>query len=185
MNLVDPIRDLEEIERMKNVLKNQNIRDYFLFVIGINSGLKFSDLLQLKFGDLMCDGKMTSSICINQIDYNINTVVKECFILYQKSIPKSEKLVDTYVFKSRKGNNPIDRSHAYRILNSAALEANLPCKIGTHTLRKTYGYQHYAKYKDIRYLQKLFKHNSIKQTFGYIGIVESEIKNEETYEFNL
>ncbi|MCK1997035.1 tyrosine-type recombinase/integrase [Psychrobacillus psychrodurans] len=184
MNLVDPIRDIEEIERMKKVLKSKNIRDYFLFVLGINSGLKLSDLLQLKFEDFFCDGIVSSSICIKNIDYNINTIVKECFLLYQESIAKTE-LDDTYIFRGRKGNNPIDRSHVYRILQNAALEAGLSCKIGTHTLRKTYGYQHYIKYQDIKYLQKLFKHNSIKQTFEYIGIVEFDRKKLEIYELNL
>jgi integrase len=51
MNTVEPIRDLTQIEAMKEILKSNSIRDYLLFVMGINTGLRISDLLALKQGD--------------------------------------------------------------------------------------------------------------------------------------
>ena len=56
MNTVEPIRDLNQIEAMKKILKTSSIRDYLLFVMGINVGLRISDLLVLKQGDIMDDG---------------------------------------------------------------------------------------------------------------------------------
>lgn len=52
MNTVKPIRDLEKVAAMKEVLMNQHERNYFLFVLGINTGLRISDLLKLKVGDV-------------------------------------------------------------------------------------------------------------------------------------
>lgn len=40
MKIVQPIRDKEKIEDMKQVLKHESYRNYFLFVMGINTGLR-------------------------------------------------------------------------------------------------------------------------------------------------
>jgi integrase len=185
VNLVEPIRDLEDIDKLKEALKKHNMRDYFLFVLGINTGMRISELLKLKVGDLFCDGAVVSSIHINQVEYPINKVIKDCFILYQNSIPKNEEIVDAYLFQSRKGSEPIDRSHAYRILNDVAHELKLPYKIGTHTLRKTFGYHHYRQNRDIKYLQRLFNQSSSKQTLKFIGVWEKDDKVEKVMELNL
>lgn len=47
--------------------------------------------------------------------------------------------------------------------------------IGTHTLRKTFGYFHYKRYKDVALLQQLFNHASPSITLRYIGITQDEI----------
>lgn len=58
MELVEPIKEIKKLEKMKKYLKARNLRDYCLFVLGINSGLRVSDLLNLKIGDVVENGKM-------------------------------------------------------------------------------------------------------------------------------
>ena len=75
-----------------------------------------------------------------------------------------------YLFKSREGiNKPIGRSMAYKILREAAGYVSLD-EIGTHTLRKTFGYHFYKRYKDVAMLQEIFNHSSEAITLRYIGI---------------
>lgn len=52
MEFVQPIRSLKQIETIKKLLKQQSLRDYCLFVLGINSGLRISDLLKLRISDV-------------------------------------------------------------------------------------------------------------------------------------
>ena len=52
---------------------------------------------------------------------------------------------------------------------------DLPEKVGTHTMRKTFGYHHYKKFKDIAILQKIFNHSSPQVTLRYIGIEQDQI----------
>ncbi|TKI26261.1 site-specific integrase, partial [Bacillus mycoides] len=52
MNFVQPIRDPEQIQHIKEYLRENNERNYILFVMGINTGLRISDILKLKIGDL-------------------------------------------------------------------------------------------------------------------------------------
>jgi hypothetical protein len=50
MNFVEPIRDRKKIAQIKNQLRGQGrYRDLLLFVVGINTALRISDLLELLF----------------------------------------------------------------------------------------------------------------------------------------
>lgn len=65
MNLVEPIRDRKKIEDMKVYLKGNSLRDYALFVVGINVALRISDLLKLTCTDILNqNGKNFRSIKI-------------------------------------------------------------------------------------------------------------------------
>jgi len=75
-----------------------------------------------------------------------------------------------YLFKSRKGENkPITRVQAYRILSEVGKCLGM-AEVGTHTLRKTFGYWHYKQYKDVAILQDIFNHSAPSITLRYIGI---------------
>ena len=76
---------------------------------------------------------------------------------------------EDYLFKSRKGNKPITRVQAYRILNDVAEKLGIE-EVGTHTLRKTFGYWHYQHHKDVAILQEIFNHSAPSITLKYIGI---------------
>lgn len=62
---------------------------------------------------------------------------------------------------------------AYKILSGAAAEFGLD-EIGTHTLRKTYGYHMYMQTKNIALVMEIFNHSSEKVTLRYIGGVNQD-----------
>lgn len=164
---VQPIRDKGKIEAMKAELLKNGYRDYLLFVLGTNTGLRISDLLKLKVSDV----KDKTHIVITEQKTKkekrayITPYLREVLDSYTKSMGEDE-----YLFQSRVGNNqPISRVQAYRILNQAAAKVGLE-EVGTHTLRKTFGYFHYQQNKDIALLQNLFNHSSASVTLRYIGI---------------
>ena len=167
MKKVEPIRDKSRIEEMKLALKKQNYRDYIMFMVGINTGLRISDILKLKVKDVrnkthieITEGKTdkTKNILINN---NLKSELDE-YIINMKDYE--------YLFQSQKGaNKPISRVQAYRVLQKSAKKIGLE-KVGTHTLRKTFGYHHYQENKDVALLQELFNHSSPSITLDYIGI---------------
>ncbi len=64
---------------------------------------------------------------------------------------------------------------AYRIImDTAENKAGLNINAGTHTLRKTFGYHHYKKYRDIAKLQAILNHSKPGETLDYIGITQEE-----------
>ncbi len=173
MNYVQPIRDLEKLEEIKTILKRQSFRNYFLFILGINTGLRISDILKLRVSDvkgkthIVIREEKTSKIKRFKINSSLTREV-EYYIKNMKT--------DDYLFPSRTGGNtkPISRVMAYNILSTAAHEAGVK-EIGTHTLRKTFGYHFYQQYKDVAMLQELFNHSAPSVTLRYIGISQDEI----------
>lgn len=168
MNTVEPIREKSDIEKMKNYLLASSYRDYLLFIMGINTGLRISDLLKLKVSDIRekfhivitekKTGKEKKFVLNDQVREVVDTFI-------------TLKDDDEYLFQSKKNRSKgIDRTVAYRILNKAAEAVKLDIAIGTHTLRKTFGYHLYQQTKDVALLQYLFNHSSPSTTLRYIGI---------------
>ena len=52
MTTVEPIKSKDEIKKVENILAHQNLRNLLLFTLGINSGLRISDMLALNVGDV-------------------------------------------------------------------------------------------------------------------------------------
>ncbi len=181
MNKVEPIRDKNKIEEIKKILKNKSVRNYMLFVLGINTGLRIGDLLRLKVEDV----KDKSHIIIREQktsknkQFLINSNLRKELNNYIEGMADHE-----YLFQSRVGENkPLTRFQAYRILSTAGKEAGLD-RIACHSTRKTFGYHHYRKYKDVALLQKLFNHSSPAITLDYIGITQ-DIIDDSIEDFNL
>jgi integrase len=141
MNRVQPIRNKKLIAEFKKQLKCKDDKYYIMFTIGINSGLRISDILTLKVG-------MVSGTHINIVEKKINKPkrfqVNEILRLELERYVTEHKLNgDDYLIQSRKGiNKPITRVQAYRVLNETAKVLGIP-EVGTHTLRKTFGYWNY------------------------------------------
>lgn len=83
-----------------------------------------------------------------------------------------------YLFKGRNGENkPISRVIAYMIINQACKKAHITDNVGTHTLRKTFGYHHYQTFHDVAILQYLLNHSSPSITLRYIGITQDNVED--------
>lgn len=173
MEYVEPIRSRRQIAYMKRHLKQQNIRDYLLFVLGINSGLRISDLLLLTIEDV--EGKNRLVIREKKTgklkDFPLSDTCKQAIREYLEL----GKLKSGWLFRSKKGNRPISRIQAYRIINGAARFIGMNEAIGTHTLRKTFGYWAYKGGVDIVKIQKLLNHSAPSVTLSYIGITKDEL----------
>jgi integrase len=171
MNFVQPIRDPEKLEEIKAYLKSQNERDYIMFMIGINTGLRISDILKLKVRDVRG----------SYINLREKKTKKQKRVIITPALRRAlntficNKDDDEYLIKSRQGGNkPIHRNRAYEILNEAARQVKIT-EIGTHTLRKTFGYHFYQQTKDVAMLQELFNHHSPKVTLRYIGVNQDSL----------
>ena len=81
-----------------------------------------------------------------------------------------DKDTNDFLIKSRKNyNRPISRERAYVILKELGELFDVLC-LGTHSMRKTWGYHYYKQTKGIALLQKIFNHSSPAVTLHYIGI---------------
>ena len=194
----DPIKDMQTIFRISEFLINQNrYRDNMLFIVGINFGLRVSDLLVLRFSDIInpdCSFKDSFAILEKKTSntrrvkknryISINTAVMEAVTLFLENTP-GVRLSD-YLFKSesnrgRNSSNPLRRESVDRILKSIARDLCLDMHISTHTLRKTFGFHQMVMSgndpRKLLLLQKIFGHSTSAMTLEYIGITSDEIED--------
>jgi len=171
MNIVEPIRNRKDIAKVEKILKKQSFRNYLLFVMGTNCGLRISDILNLDVKDVK-DKNYISLIekkTGKSKRFPINSKLKPLLEEFTQGRNEGEPLFLS-VFNRR-----MERTQCYRIIRRACWDAGIDYKIGTHTLRKTFGYHHYRKFKDVAVLQTIFNHYSPNITLRYIGINQDTI----------
>lgn len=194
----DPIKDMSDIFRISEFLVGQRrYRDNMLFIVGINFGLRVSDLLVLKFSDLInpdCSFRDSFAIIEKKTSntrktkknryISINSAVVEAITLYLENT--SGVRLSDYLFRSESNrgsnqNKPIHRNSVDRILKGIGDDLDLRAHMSTHTLRKTFGYHQMVMSgndpRKLLLLQKIFGHSTSAMTLDYIGITTEEIED--------
>lgn len=192
----EPIKKMDDIKRISEYLIEQGrYRDYMLFIVGINFGLRVSDLRLLRFSNLINDNftfkdsfpvfeKKTRNTRKRKKNryITINTAVMDAVTLYLEH--QSGVCLSDYMFRSVSNNGynmnvPLDPSSIDRMLKGIARDLGLNIKMSTHTLRKTFCYWMMVRGQNdtrrLYLLQKILNHSSPAQTLQYIGISAEEI----------
>lgn len=184
MNKMYPIKSQNDIEKIADELRKKSERNYILFMIGIYTGLRISDIIPLRVRDVKGTHIYIEKQQKTKKEFNllIHEDLKQVLDKYIKGKKDYE-----YLFPSRKGSKHIKREQAYRILNEVIYEYDTKTKekrktefyseledevelIGCHTLRKTFGYHFYNSNNDIMTLKEIFGHSDISTTLRYIGM---------------
>lgn len=186
MSTTKPIKDRQSLERIKNYyLQKEEYRNHALIVLGLNTALRISDILNLKWKDVYyfsdrCFKKhiyliekkthKESIIALNASAISaLNKVLNE--YIQMNTLPAS----DTYIFEGRNHtNNPISRSQAYRIIKEAAVAVGLEEHISCHSLRKTFGYFAWKQGVSPVMLMNIYNHSSFQITKRYLCIEQDE-----------
>lgn len=164
-------------------------RNKMMFLIGINVGLRASDLVALKWSFFFNDdGKFKEFYTLQPkktrkqkkfVKLYFNDAVKKAVADYTEKYPIND--IDEYLFKSRKGDGAITERAMWKIIVDAASDAGIKKNVGSHSLRKTFGFWawHNAedKGKALVTLQMLFNHSDGLTTMKYIGLLNSEIEH--------
>lgn len=175
MNFVEPLRNKNDIAKIENYLEQTSKRNRLIFIFGINTGLRVSDILGLNIGDV----KDRQSVIIREKKtgkykkFPLNNKLKRLLKEYLQDF--CENRLNIPLFTGDKGAR-MHRSIVYRFLNDAVNSLHLEVgAIGTHTMRKTFGYHHYKQFNDIALLQNILNHSLPSITLRYIGISQEEI----------
>lgn len=170
MNTVQPIRDMDTVIDIARYLKQNNERDYVMFVIGIYSGLRVSDILKLRVRDVR--GKdyisMREKKTGKEKRFIINRHLKKILEVYTRGKDDLQ-----YLLENQKTHRPISRQRAWEVIRHAGEEFGV-YNLGTHTMRKTFGYHMYQETHDAVMLMKIFNHSNIHVTLRYIGVEQDQ-----------
>lgn len=194
----EPIKNIEDIYKISQYLiSNERYRDNMLFIVGINFGLRVSDLRVLRFSNLINDNLTfkDSFAVFEKKTRNTRKRKKNRYITINQAVIEAVTLylehtngvsLSDYMFRSesnrgKASNEPLTLKSIDRILKGIAKDLDLNVKMSTHTLRKTFCYhQMLMSHNDNRkllLLQKMLGHASPAQTLDYIGITAEEIED--------
>lgn len=192
----DPIKDIKDIERIvEYLLDKQRYRDYMLFIVGINFGLRAGDLLSLRFQDII-NSNMTFKDTFAVFEQktrntrrkkknryiSVNDAVVEAITLYLENtegISLSDHLFKSESNRGKNSDKPLTIKSLDRILKGIAEDLGLTMSVSTHTLRKTFCYHQMMmsnnEPRKLMLLQKMMNHSTPQQTLDYIGLTGEEM----------
>lgn len=196
----------EEIELMKQAFLNKidksktptnelmNRRNYALFCMGINIGLRISDLIKLRWCDIFdkhwnfkefttIQPKKTARFN-KYVTIAFNDSFKDAALEYKNEVVRLRDLpkFDDYIFWGKMDTDkPVGEKNMNAMLKDTAQNAGIKKNIGTHSLRKTFGYNFFREASDrgyaLKMLQEWFGHDSSDTTLRYIGFTMEELIN--------
>lgn len=182
MSTTQPIRNVEKLrlfEEYYRVVK-PNARNYTLIIMGLNSALRISDILQLKCNDVYDFEKK---------EWKTHLVVKEQktgkrnrIFINQKIRQTLEGYIkqliwmpETWLFESQmQKGKPLSRYQAYRIVKEAAAFVGLSEGISCHSLRKTFGYHAWKQGTPPALLMNIYNHSAFQITKRYLCIDQDD-----------
>lgn len=192
----EPIKKLEDIFAISDYLiSSGRYRDNMLFIVGINFGLRVSDLRELRFSNLI-NPNLTfkdSFAVFEKKTRNTRHKKKNRYVTINDAVVQAVTLylehtegvcLNDYLFKSEsnRGANsgkPLTPKSIDRILKGVSDDLNLNIKMSTHTLRKTFCYwmmiSGNGDQRRLFLLQRMLNHSSPLQTLDYIGLTSEEI----------
>ena len=168
-----------------------NERNSLIAIFGMTTGMRIADILSLRVNEIYQKGKIVDSFKHVDIKTKHTRQKRKAHTIYLRSKAlrrrllhyiKNRKSKSVWLFpvkntKSKKSKRyiPLSANRYYHILNGAAHRVGIESSVGTHTLRKTFGYWFYQHGGSLAYLQDLFNHSNSQITIRYIDLQEQEI----------
>lgn len=176
----------EAMRLIERLTDDGRYRDSMLIASGCFLGLRISDLLQLKWSDILSEEditvteKKTGKKRRMRINPSLRKQAQFCF----DELDFATR--DGFIFSGYldAGNKPMTRQRAYQILSECKWTYGIKSAkvFSTHTLRKTFGRRVWLRECDngrgdqaLVLLQHVFGHSSIEITKRYLGIRQEEI----------
>ena len=176
---VDPIKSVKDIGSIKKLLSDRP-RDLALFVVGINTNLRASDLLRLTAGQVrhlkpMDDIELKEQKTGKHRRIPMNG---ECVKVIQSLLGSREFGDDAPLFYGRNPATALTVPSVNRLVKGWCASLNLIGNYGSHTLRKTWGYHQRVTFgRSLPELMICFNHSTQKQTLDYLCVQPEEIKS--------
>jgi len=176
---IQPIKLKKDIEAIKTQLSGRP-RDFLLFVMGINNGIRASDLLKITVGDVkhLKSGQALKIREKKTKKINVLVINKPVYKALQNYLDKTNPADDEFLFRSRKGDNkPLTVMSVNNLIKAWTRAINLEGNYGTHSLRKTWGYHQRVTHNiGFEVIAERFMHSSPKTTMRYLGIDKDEVR---------
>ena len=182
-----PLTDKEVQEVARCFRGRYAARDKALFLLGLKTGFRISELLSLRLADVFSAGKMVDRVTVPRRHMKkklegrtvlLHPEAKAALAAWIAEMQQAAPVAaDTSLFRSQKSaHQPIGRRHAWRVLRRVFDAQALTGPLGTHSMRKTFAHRVYEKLdRDLLKTQRAMGHKNINSTVAYLSFREEEI----------
>lgn len=176
-----PIKDLALIAAIEAYLAN-SLRDLALFILGINTNLRASDLRKLVVGDVK-GVEVGAAFFLRETKTQkvrkifLNRKVCETLQRWLAVHPWGDTL-SAPLFPNLRTGEPLRVSTISQMVKAWCRAVGLNGHYSSHTLRKTFGHIHFKVHKTpIEVLMSTFNHSSQKQTLDYLCVDDEDVRD--------
>lgn len=183
MNTVKPIKNMDKLISIQEQLEEDRTphgqRVYLLFMVGIYTGLRISDIVPLTVGQCRAEViELVEEKTGKKQELPVHPALKEVFRYAFADANDKDFLFPSMRRREDGKEKHITTRDAYNDLKKVYARFGLKGAYGCHTLRKTFGYWHYQRNKNLESLRVWFNHASQEVTRRYICIDEDEQRKE-------
>jgi integrase len=180
-----PLQPEEVVEVAQSFGGRTAARDRALFLVGLYTGFRITELLSLRWRDCLRHGEVTAAVTVarramkNKQRGRTVALHPHAQAALQAWCAVAQPPDGTwYVFRSRKGRNrPLTRQSAWQILLDAYASCGMTGRLGTHSLRKTFAMTvHEQLGRDLHRTQQALGHVNISSTLHYLPVADVEIQ---------
>ena len=176
--------DNDEIRRVSTCFTGTfATRNRGLFMLGVSTGGRISELLGLRVGDVYQNKKPVSDLLYSKavvkggevsravpVNADGRRAIDELVNWHRRHYGSIASKRPLFPSRHKSGTVPMHRQTAHAILKTAFIEAGLNGHIATHSLRKSFAQRLYDKTGDIYLVQELLGHRNISTTQNYLGV---------------
>lgn len=182
MNVVEAVKTKQEIHTVEHLLKECGGQLYAdIWRIGVNMGLRISDLLKIKYEDLDLEKKLYELVegkTGKKRHIKLNATVLSIVNRRHTDSPSDVFLFQVHSNRTRGVVKPVSRISVARKFREVGNLISVP--LGTHSMRKSRGWAMYSGGGSIEMISKVLNHSHPAVTMDYLGITKQEILD--TYE---
>ena len=182
--------DNDEIRRVSTCFTGTyQIRNSALFMLGVSTGGRISELLSLRIGDVWQNNNPVSDLLYSKsivkggevsravpLNADGRRAIDELVNWHRRHYRSVASKRPLFPSRHKSGTVPMHRQTAHAILKTAFIEAGLNGHIATHSLRKSFAQRLYDKTGDIYMVQELLGHRNISTTQKYLGVNYADAK---------
>ena len=172
----------DELQRIRGHLQTASARDRALFELGVNGGLRISEIVSLNVGDVWSYDAPASRLELTQTKGGrpravpLNQKAKDAIsALISHKASTGERLdPDAPLFTNANGHR-LSRQGADLALKDIYRSCRLSGKVTTHSLRKTFATTLLNKGATLRTIQVLLGHSSLATTERYLSVTDDQL----------
>ena len=165
------------------------VRNRGLFMLGVSTGGRISELLSLKIADVWQNGRAVTDLLYDKsivkggevsravpVNTDGRRAIEDLIAWHREKYGKLDVKRPVFPSRNGQGEKRMSRRTAHDVLKDAFETAGLNGKLATHSLRKSFAQRLYEQTGDVFTVQEMLGHKSIATTQKYLGVNYASVR---------